>query len=679
MVQTATGISIGMIVLILLHGIGCAAYIAALLLFPAGLSELTPSGGRVRVTPLMRVTAGALIVIGVGTALLPHTVTCILFFGLAVPISGLIVLPRRIRQGATAQRRVQARLLFSVLIAAAGISLVLAVLTMVLWSLGTGADLVLDDPTAHLHFEIPAGPTALLFWFSRLSSVGIATAMLVAIRRPRLWGAERIFSHGLASMIVIVLVGGGFVAVRALALALSETHPVDDTLSANVLATVFAALVFLPTYVGSETLVERLLYGRRPTPHRVLADVTALSQTTSTGGPDLARVAEAIGRDLGAHICRLNVLRPGLRDRTYTWVQFDTVPDQRSEGEDVIVLPIRAGGAQIGTIAVDRGAVAGLRNERYTLLLDVADGLGTILQATRLSIELERELRAALAHADEIAVSRRAAVAEMDHERRCLERDLHDGAQHHLVSLRLTLGLIEHELASGQPRQARDRLDQIATQIENAETVLARTATGVSSAVLTERGLAAALVDDFSGAEPPVVMDFDGVVSQRRFDPDVESAVYFCCLESVNNARKFADGAPIQVTVGLTADELQFTIRDDGPGFEPTDTEGTGRGMRNLIARVRKVGGDLTIDSAPGKGTTVRGAVPMSTPPKALDDEPPDSGDRDPQPRAGWTAKPRVSPGTSANTYPPSTATPSSPWATPWPRRSRPRTGGSTR
>ena len=137
-------------------------------------------------------------------------------------------------------------------------------------------------------------------------------------------------------------------------------------------------------------------------------------------------------------------------------------------------------------------------------------------------------------------MSRRAVVAEMDWERRRIERDLHDGAQHHLVSLRLALGLVEHQVSTAQLDPARSRLTQIADQIEVAEEILAETAKGVSSPLLAELGLVRALRQELGGGQPPVPVDAAGVDEEQGIPADVQAAVYFCCLEAVNNARKHA-------------------------------------------------------------------------------------------------------------------------------------------
>jgi signal transduction histidine kinase len=614
-VQAATGVNIGLLHQILLHGVACAAYVVALLLL-SGMRWAPATGPGPQRGVLVAAGVGTLLVVGVGTALLPHTVSCILFFGLAVPLVGLAVLPGEMRGGATAERRTQARLLFSVLLAGFGTSAVLAVLTLLLWYLGEPG-LLLVDPTAHptARGGIAAQPTALLFWFSRLSAAGLAAATLIVLRRGGIWRAERLFSRGLAGLAVTVLAGGAYVVIKALAgwLPGTDTGP-GRTIAASV-ATGLAALLFLPIYEWAERLVDRVLYGRRPTPYSVLADLAALSQATSAGGPDLDTVAEAVGRGLGARACRLTVLRPGLRDRTYAWSDGARAePDDADGGAEAgeyVTLPIRQGNERIGSIAVDRGAVTGVHRGQRALLDDIADSLGAILQASRLGIELERQLRAALAHAEEIALSRRQAVAEMDSERRMIERDLHDGAQHHLVTLRLTLGLVEHQVGSGQLEQARQMLDQLAEQVGTAEAVLAKTVSGVSSIVLSEHGLPAALSADLAGAGPPVTVRFGGGADQRRYPPEVEAAVYFCCLEAINNARKHAPGSPVTVTIEEADGALRFAVRDEGPGFDPAKASTAGRGQRNLLARITTAGGRIAVDSAPGAGTTVYGSVPV--------------------------------------------------------------------
>ena len=313
-------------------------------------------------------------------------------------------------------------------------------------------------------------------------------------------------------------------------------------------------------------------------------------------------MAEAVARGLGANVCLLTVRRPGLRDRTYEW----TDPAAGFGTSDLVEVPVRHGAEQVGVLAVDRQAAVGLYAQRSHLLTDVADGLGVVLEASRSGIELERQLRAALAHAEEIAVSRRRSVAEMDAERRRIERDLHDGAQHHLVSLRLTLGLVEHQVASGELDQAREWLPNSSGSSPTSRRCSPRPRTGCRRSCWPRRG-------SWRRCGPSSVprtrrsgSTTAGSQPARRFPADVEAAVWFCCAEAVGNARKHAQGAPISVGLAERRGALHFTVRDEGPGSWSTPPTGGGRGMRNMTTRLSAVGGHVVVRSAPGEGTAVR-------------------------------------------------------------------------
>ncbi|MGY1823245.1 sensor histidine kinase [Geodermatophilus sp. SYSU D00079] len=401
--------------------------------------------------------------------------------------------------------------------------------------------------------------------------------------------------------LVTVAVGGVHLLVQLVADRLAGAT------AAAVAAPAAAAAVALPAYAAARRVTGRRAGADRPAGYQVLAQLAALPRPTRDV-PDLARVAEAVGSGLGAGVCVLTVRRPGLRDRVHTWTRPGADP-----GELRWEVLVRHGTEDVGTLAVDRVTVASTDAERRQLLEAVASSLGVSLQAARAGIELERQLRAALAHATDIAAARRRAVAESDGERRRIERDLHDGAQHHLVSLSLGLGLVEHELATGRLEQARTALDQISARIDTVEELLARTSTGVTSPVLAEAGLVAALDADLGADDPPVALD---APRDLRFPPEVDAAVYFCCLEAVNNARKHAPGATVRVRLWVDGARLHFAVQDDGPGWDPSDGAGSaGRGMRNLAARIAAVGGRVDVRSAPGAGTTVEGSVSLPAPP----------------------------------------------------------------
>jgi len=147
-------------------------------------------------------------------------------------------------------------------------------------------------------------------------------------------------------------------------------------------------------------------------------------------------------------------------------------------------------------------------------------------------------------------------------------------------------------------------VDDLLRRLDTAERVLVDTAGGVLPVALVNGGLAAALTAELA-SHADVTLDIDGL--RRRYPSVVETAVYFVCMEAVNNAHKHAPGARITVSARDSYRGLEFAVTDDGPGFVVTPSSG----LRNLTTRAADVGGTAEIISAPGRGTTVRGVVPL--------------------------------------------------------------------
>lgn len=235
-------------------------------------------------------------------------------------------------------------------------------------------------------------------------------------------------------------------------------------------------------------------------------------------------------------------------------------------------------------------------------LPEVAAVLGPPLAIFRLETETDRLRREGDAATRELVDDRWRAAAEMEQERRGLERDLHDGAQHHLVALRTSLALVEHALANGG---SREQLTDLLERLDTTERVLVDTAAGVLPVDLVNDGLAAALTAELASHSD---VDLDIGELRRRYPAVVESAVYFTCLEAVNNAHKHARGARITVRVRDSYRGLEFAVLDTGPGFDVTTARS---GLRNLSTRAADVGGTVEVHSTPGRGTAISGFVPL--------------------------------------------------------------------
>jgi signal transduction histidine kinase len=210
-------------------------------------------------------------------------------------------------------------------------------------------------------------------------------------------------------------------------------------------------------------------------------------------------------------------------------------------------------------------------------------------------------------HDAEMRASRARIVAASDEARRNVERDLHDGAQQYLVLLQLRLGQVRRMLET-DPQGAVSSMDEAIQELNHALAELRDLAHGIYPAVLESDGLPAALEAAADRSSMPVTVEADGVGRHAR---EMEAAVYFCCLEALQNAAKHAgDGAKVSVRLSQDDGRLEFAIADDGRGYD-VDAMGPSAGLQNMVDRIGALGGELTIESTPGAGTTVRGAVPV--------------------------------------------------------------------
>jgi signal transduction histidine kinase len=207
----------------------------------------------------------------------------------------------------------------------------------------------------------------------------------------------------------------------------------------------------------------------------------------------------------------------------------------------------------------------------------------------------------------ELDESRKRIARIADLERSRIERDLHDGAQQRLIAMRIKVSLAE-ELAHADPTGGARSLHELGDDVELALEDLRSLAHGVYPSLLTDRGLVDALSNAVGESPLPVHFVTRGVT---RLTPEVETAIYFTCLEAMQNAGKYA-ATETGIWLSLWQDDgtFGFEVRDHGRGFEPSAGEFKG-GLSNMKDRIEAVGGRLTIDSAPGQGTRIRGTIPL--------------------------------------------------------------------
>ena len=209
----------------------------------------------------------------------------------------------------------------------------------------------------------------------------------------------------------------------------------------------------------------------------------------------------------------------------------------------------------------------------------------------------------------EIQQSRQRIVAAQDTERRRLERDLHDGAQQQVVALKLRLALAA-SIAEEQAPELAASLQELGREAGDAVEALRNLAHGIYPPLLASAGLIPALRQQ-AGRLPLDIEVRPDPEDLPRFGAEVEAAVYFCCLEALQNVAKHAQARHVVVELGCAVRGLlDFRVEDDGTGFDPSTT-GPGHGLTNLSDRIAALGGTLRIESAPGAGTKVLGRVPV--------------------------------------------------------------------
>jgi signal transduction histidine kinase len=236
-------------------------------------------------------------------------------------------------------------------------------------------------------------------------------------------------------------------------------------------------------------------------------------------------------------------------------------------------------------------------------LSDEPELIRTVGAALALALENERLDAALRARVEELRESRARIVKAADEERRRLERDLHDGAQQRLVALALTLRLARSKL-DGDPAAAGELLDEAAGELRRATEELRELARGIHPAVLTDRGLEAA-VDALAGRAPLPVELVE--LPDKRLPSAVEAAAYFVVAEALTNVAKYALASHAEVRIAQSNGVVTVEVRDDGVGgADPS----RGTGLRGLADRVASLDGRLDLSSPADGGTVVRAVVP---------------------------------------------------------------------
>jgi signal transduction histidine kinase len=484
---------------------------------------------------------------------------------------------------------------------------------------------------------------ALLEWPEPIMAIAVASTLLIpfalsmsssdqlAVR------IDRLLVHSITLTGLVGLVGASYLVI-VLGLGRQPTGSEKTLLGLSMLAAAIAALLWVPARERLAELATRRVYGEGHAPDEVLR--TFGSRLTRALPLDelLLQLAESLKATMNLEIAEVWTKGAGRLERAVS------VPDRGPaviplgpEEETVVAhagvsgpgwaqvwlpavlvgldepvlrtAPVTNSGELLGLIVVRRAEGALPFNEADDLALtELARQVGLALHNVKLDSALQESLDAVRRQADELRASRARIVEATDTERRRIERDLHDGAQQHLVALAVGVRLAR-QISDSDPEQAKTMLDQIGLDLQEAVQELRNLAHGIYPPLLMDRGLPDALRAAAGRAALPTTVEAENV---GRYPQQVEAAVYFCCLEALQNAGKHAgENSSAVVTVREVEGALLFEVSDDGAGFDLGSGAQRGHGFVNMSDRVGAFGGSVTVDSAPGKGTKIAGRIPL--------------------------------------------------------------------
>jgi signal transduction histidine kinase len=298
--------------------------------------------------------------------------------------------------------------------------------------------------------------------------------------------------------------------------------------------------------------------------------------------------------------------RAGISGNAWVSVWLPALLEGRGDCQ-LRVMPVSHAGQLLGLIVAQRSSSGdAFSAEDDRVLTELARQVGLAVHNARLDTALQTTLDELRKQADELRESRARVVASGDAERRRVERNLHDGAQQHLVAMAVNLRLARDILAD-DPRAATEMLDQLADDIKDTITELRELAHGIYPPLLADRGLGEALRAAANRSSLEVTVRAAAI---DRYGPEVEAAIYFCCLEALQNAAKHAAGSLVEVRIWEEEGGLLFSVRDNGPGFTQ-DQARSGQGFVNMADRLGSIGGTVRWESVPGSGSHVLGSVPL--------------------------------------------------------------------
>ncbi|HEX4493585.1 MAG TPA: histidine kinase [Acidimicrobiia bacterium] len=480
----------------------------------------------------------------------------------------------------------------------------------------------------------------LLDWPGRVGAVALGASVVVPFAlvlgsfESSAARIDRLLVRSIEAGGVLLMIGVVYLLV-VLGFGDAPNHAERRVLGLSMIAAAIAAIAYVPVRNRLSDFATQRVYGGRRAPDEALQTFGARMSRAIALDELMLQLAESLQRSLRLTTAEVWTGADGVLERAASvpdrgirrirlrpeelpvvarshvsgnaWMQV-WLPEvlAEHEGKVVRVAAMAHAGELVGLLVCARKeGDAAFTEEEERVLTELARQVGLGLHNSRLDTALQASLDDLRVANEDLSASRARIVAAADSSRRQIERNLHDGAQQRLVALAVKLGLAR-QLLDGDREVVATLLEELRTEAQETLTELRELAHGIYPPLLMDRGLPEAL----RAAANRAVLPTDVVADVGRYASDVEAAVYFCCLEAMQNAGKYAgEGARLTVSVFATDDELAFEVADDGAGFDATHIARTGHGFVNMADRLGAIGGSVAVDSAPGSGTRIHGRI----------------------------------------------------------------------
>jgi signal transduction histidine kinase len=439
-------------------------------------------------------------------------------------------------------------------------------------------------------FERSIGPNVAFGVIFSLIAVGVPAAIGVAILKYRLYDLDLVIKKTVVYAILAIFVFGlGTAFAWAAAGFLFWDRGGEGDAYSFLLTGLVIGVALWPLRRLATRIANRLVYGRRATPYQVLTEFSGRLAESYAAADVLERMAQVLAAAVGAETATVwlgsgDRVRPGA-----TW-PADETPEAALP---VDAVEVRHQGEVLGALSARMPARDPMTPSKERLIRDLAAQAGLVLR----NAGLIEDLRA----------SRQRIVAAQDERAKKLERNIHDGAQQQLVALAVKIGLAERLMRS-DTEKASAMLEEVKGEANDALETLRDLARGIYPPLLADKGLAAALRAQARKSSIPVEVVPDGI---GRYPEETEAAVYFSCLEALQNVAKYAEASKATVRLSQLNGSLVFEVSDDGRGFDPA-VDRLGTGLQGIADRLAALGGGVEIRSAPARGTTVAGHIPVT-------------------------------------------------------------------